>query len=91
MHASRMMAYSKETITSKAKDFQAGDSMALAAQSLSGDASEEDVRDAVAEIVSQMLDSLPMIITWWISDDFAAKMVARIVDAVGQTILGWLR
>jgi len=84
------MAYSKQTIKTKAKDFQA-DSMALAAQSLSGDASEEDVRDAVAEIVSQMLDSLPIIITWWISDDFAAKMVARIVDAVGQTILNWLR
>jgi dihydroxyacetone kinase-like predicted kinase len=86
-----MMAYSKETITNKAKDFQTGDSMAMAAQSVSGDASEDEVRDAVAEIVSQMLDSLPMIITWWISDDFAAKMVARIVDAVGQTILGWLR
>jgi len=85
------MAYSKQKITNKAKDFQAGDSMAMAAQSLSGDASEEDVRDAVAEIVSQMLDSLPIIITWWISDDFAAKMVARIVDAVGQTILNWLR
>ena len=91
MHASLIqMAYSKETIKTKAQDFQA-DSMALAAQSLSGDASEEDVRDAVAEIVSQMLDSLPIIITWWISDDFAAKMVARIVDAVGQTILNWLR
>jgi dihydroxyacetone kinase-like predicted kinase len=85
------MAFSKQTIKSKAKDIQAGDSMALAAASLSSDASEDEVRGAVAKIVSQMLDSLPTIITWWISDDFAAKMVARIVDAVGQTILEWLR
>jgi len=91
MHASRTMTYSKETITSKAKDFQAGDSMALAAQSLSGDASEEDVRDSVAEIVSKMLEELPGIITWFISDDWAAKLVARVVDALGETILDWLR
>jgi trans-2-enoyl-CoA reductase len=86
-----MMAYSKETITSKAKDFQAGDSMALAAQSLSGDASEDEVRDSVAEIVSTMLDELPSIISWWISDDWAAKLVARVVDSIGGTILDWLR
>jgi len=85
------MGYSKETIKSKAKGFRAGDSMALAAQSLSGDASEEDVRDSVAEIVSKMLDELPAIITWFISDDWAAKLVARVVDALGQTILEWLR
>jgi len=85
------MGYSKETIKSKAKGFRAGDSMALAASTLGKDASEEEARDAVADIVSQMLDSLPTIITWFISDTFAAKMVARIVDAVGQTILEWLR
>jgi hypothetical protein len=85
------MAFDAETIKSKAKGFRAGDSMALAASSLDKDASEEEVRDAVADIVSQMLDSLPTVITWFISDTFAAKMVARIVDAVGQTILEWLR
>jgi len=85
------MAYSKKAITSKAKRFQRGDSMALAAQSLSGDASEDEVRDAVAEIVSQMLEELPSIITWFISDDWAAKLVARVVDALGETILEWLR
>jgi len=86
-----MMGYSKETITNKAKDFQAGDSMALAAQSLSGDASEEEVRESVAKIVSKMLEELPGIITWFISEDWAAKLVARVVDALGETILDWLR
>jgi len=85
------MAYSKETIKTKAQDFQTGDSMALAAQSLSGDASEEDVRESVAEIVAKMLEELPGIISWFISDDWAAKLVARVVDALGETILGWLR
>lgn len=86
-----MMAYSKETIKTKARDFQASDSMALAAQSLSGDASEEGVRESVAEIVSRMLEELPTIITWFISEDWAAKLVARVVDALGETILEWLR
>jgi len=85
------MAYSKQKIKNKAEGFQSGDSMVLAAQSLSGDASEEDVRDSVAEIVSKMLEELPGIITWFISDDWAAKLVARVVDALGETILDWLR
>jgi len=85
------MAYSKETITNKAKDFQAGDSMAMAAQSLSGDASEDEVRESVAEIVAKMLEELPTVITWFISEDWAAKLVARVVDALGGTILDWLR
>lgn len=91
MHALLTMAYSKQKITSKAKRFQTNDSMALAAQSLSGDASEEDVRESVAKIVSQMLEELPGIITWFISEDWAAKLVARVVDALGETILDWLR
>jgi len=41
--------------------------------------------------VSVMLDELPGIITWFISDDWAGKLVARVVDAIGQTILDWLR
>jgi len=85
------MAFDTETIKSKAKGFRAGDSMALAASSLGKDANEEEVRDSVAEIVSVMLDELPGIITWFISDDWAGKLVARVVDAIGQTILDWLR
>jgi len=85
------MAYSKETIKTKAQDFQTGDSMALAAQSLSGDASEDEVRDSVAEIVATMLEELPKIITWFISDDWAAKLVARILDSIGEKLLDWLR
>jgi hypothetical protein len=85
------MAFDTETITTKAKTVETGDSMALAASSLSSDASEEEVRKAVGEIVSDMLDALPTIITWWISDTWAAKLVARILDAVGQTLLKWLR
>ena len=85
------MAYSKQKITNKAKDFQAGDAMAMAAQSLSGEASEDEVRESVAEIVAKMLEELPGIITWFISDDWAAKLVARVVDALGGTILDWLR
>lgn len=85
------MAYSKETIKSKARDYRAGDSMALAASTLGKDASEEEVRDAVAGIVSKMLEELPGIISWFISDDWAAKLVARVVDALGETILDWLR
>jgi dihydroxyacetone kinase-like predicted kinase len=85
------MAYSKETITSKAKSFQSGDSMALAAQSLSGDASEEEVREAVSEIVATMLEERNAIVRWIIGEEWAAKLVARIIGAVGQTILEWLR
>jgi len=85
------MAYSKEKIKSKAKDFQTGDSMALAAQSLSEDASEDEVRESVAEVVSKMLEELSSIITWFISEDWAAKLVARVVDALGETLLHWLR
>jgi hypothetical protein len=85
------MAFDTETITTKAKTVETGDSMALAAASLSSDANEEEARKAVAEIVSAMLDELPAIITWWISDDWAATLVARVLDAVGQTVLEWLR
>jgi len=85
------MAYSKQKIKNKAEGFQSGDSMALAAQSLSGDASEEDVRESVAEIISKMLEELPTVITWFISEEWAAKLVARVVDALGETILDWLR
>jgi hypothetical protein len=85
------MAFDAETIKSKSQKFQASDSMALAASSLSSDASEDEVRGAVAKIVTAMLEELPTIITWWISDDWAAKLVARVLDAVGQTVLDWLR
>lgn len=85
------MGFSKETIKTKARDYRGGDSMALAASTLDKDASEDEVRDAVAEIVSKMLEELPGIITWFISDDWAAKLVARVVDALGETILEWLR
>jgi hypoxanthine phosphoribosyltransferase len=85
------MAFDTETITTKAKTVETGDSMALAATSLSSDASEEEVRKAVAEIVSAMLEELSAIITWWISDDWAARLVARVVDAFGKTLLEWLR
>jgi dihydroxyacetone kinase-like predicted kinase len=85
------MAFSKQTIKSKAKDIQVGDSMALAASSLDKDASEEQVREAVAEIVAKMLDELPTVITWFIDDTWAAKLVARVLDAFGETLLEWLR
>lgn len=84
------MAYNKNKIKKKAKSFQSTKSMALAADSLSQDKGEEEVRKSVAEIVSVMLDELPGIITWFISEDWAGKLVARIVDAVGETILDWL-
>jgi hypothetical protein len=85
------MAFSKQAIKSKAKDIQAGDSMALAASSLGKDASEDEVREAVAEIVAKMLDELPTVITWFIDDTWAAKLVARVLDAFGETLLEWLR
>jgi hypothetical protein len=65
--------------------------MAMAAQSLSGDASEEDVREAVSEIVAKMLEERWAIVRWVIGEEWAAKLVARIVDAIGKTILDWLR
>jgi hypothetical protein len=85
------MAYNTSTIESKAKKFQTQNSMAVAAKSVSADADEEEVRKSVAEIVSSMLDELPGIITWFISEEWAGKLVARIVDALGQTILEWLQ
>jgi hypothetical protein len=84
------MAFSKQTIKSKSEDI-GGNMMALAASSLEQDASEDEVRESVAKIVAKMLDELPGIITWWISDDWAAKLVARITDAFGKTLLDWLR
>jgi methylmalonyl-CoA mutase cobalamin-binding subunit len=84
------MGFNSSTIGDKAEDIGT-DQMALAASSLSADASEEEVRKSVAEIVAAMLEELPGIITWWISDDWAAKLVARVVDALGKTILDWLR
>jgi len=85
------MAYDAKTIKTKAKKFQTQNSMSVAASSVSANADEEEVRKSVAEIVSVMLDELPGIITWFISDDWAGKLVARIVEAVGQTILEWLQ
>jgi hypothetical protein len=85
------MAYNTSNIKTKAKKFQTQNSMAVAAESVNADADEEEVRKSVAEIVSSMLDELPGIITWFISEDWAGKLVARIVDAVGQTILDWLK
>lgn len=91
------MAYSRETIKNKSYDLDGG-GLDLAVQSLRqrsskvpNSASEEEVRDSIAEIVAAMLDELPTIITWWISEDWAARLVARIADALGDTLLDWLR
>lgn len=84
------MSYSQSKISSKAKNFQKGNSMALAADAAGGEASEEEVRKSVSEIVASMLDELPGIINWFISEDWAAKLVARLTDALGQTLLDWL-
>jgi dihydroxyacetone kinase-like predicted kinase len=85
------MGLDSSKIKAQSSKFSSGDSMAMAAQSLSGDASEEDVRDAVSEIVATMLEERWAIVRWVIGEEWAAKLVARIVDAVGQTILEWLR
>jgi hypothetical protein len=84
------MSFDSTTIGDKAADIGT-DQMALAASSLSADASEKEVREAVAKIVSKMLDELPTVITWFIDESWAAKLVARVVDALGKTILDWLR
>jgi len=85
------MGLDSSKIKARSSKFSSGDSMAMAAQSLSGDASEEDVREAVSEIVATMLEERWAIVRWVIGEEWAAKLVARIVDAVGQTILEWLR
>jgi len=84
------MSFDSTTIGDKAADIGT-DQMALAASSLSADASEKEVREAVAKIVSKMLDELPTVITWFIDESWAAKLVARVVDALGKTILDWIR
>ena len=65
--------------------------MAMAAQSVGGDASEDEVREAVAKIVTAMLEERWTLVRWIIGEEWAAKLVARIVDAIGQTLLEWLR
>lgn len=85
------MGLNRSKIKTRAAEFSEGDSMALAAQSLSGDASEEDVRDSVAEVVATMLEERWALIRWLIGEEWAAKLIAKIVDEVGQTILRWLR
>jgi len=85
------MGLSSSRIKSKSAEFSSGDSMALAAQSMSGDASEDEVREAVANIVATMLEERWAIVRWVIGEEWAAKLVARIVDAIGQTLLEWLR
>lgn len=84
------MAYNKQKIKSKAKNFQSGNSMAMAADSLAQDKGEEEVREAVASIVTTLLEERSAIIQWLIGEEWAAKLVARIVDAIGETILDWL-
>jgi len=85
------MGLDRSKIKTRAAEFSSGDSMTLAAQSLSGDASEEDVRDSVAEVVATMLEERWALIRWLIGEEWAAKLVAKIVDEVGETILRWLR
>jgi hypothetical protein len=91
------MAYSRQTIKERSYDLDAG-GLDLAVQSLRqrsisvpDSASESEVRSAVAEIVATALNQLPTLITWWISEQWAAKLVARILDALGDTLLNWLR
>lgn len=86
-----VMGLDRSKIKTRAAEFSSGDSMTLAAQSLSGDASEEDVRDSVAEVVATMLEERWALIRWLIGEEWAAKLVAKIVDEVGETILRWLR
>jgi len=50
------MGLNKETIKTKARDYRGGDSMALAAQSLSGDASEEEVRESVEDACNDLVN-----------------------------------
>jgi hypothetical protein len=65
--------------------------MKMAAQSISGDASEDDVREAISEIVAKMIEKRWTLVRWIIGEKWAAKLVARIVDVVGEIILKWLR
>lgn len=85
------MSLDSNKIKTRSAKFSKNDSMAMAAQSLSGDASEEDVREAVSEIVAKMLEERWGIVRWIIGEEWVAKLVARIVDAIGKTILEWLR
>ena len=85
------MGLNSSRIKSKSAKFSSGDSMAMAAQSVGGDASEDEVREAVAKIVTAMLEERWTLVRWIIGEEWAAKLVARIVDAIGQTLLEWLR
>jgi dihydroxyacetone kinase-like predicted kinase len=85
------MAFDAETIISKTETIEAGDSMALAASALDQEASEDEVREAVAKIVAAMLEERSALIRWLIGEEWAATLVVRVVEAIGQTVLDWLR
>lgn len=84
------MGLNSSKIKSRSTKFSSGNSMALAAETMPEEASEEDVREAVASIVTKMLEERWALVRWVIGEKWAAKLVARIVDAVGKTILAWL-
>lgn len=83
------MAFNSSSIGSQAKKFQ-GDSMQMAASAVSANASEEEIRGEVAEVVAKMLDALPTVITFFISETWAAKLTASLVDIFGSKLLEWI-
>jgi len=85
------MSLDSSRIKTRSSKFSTGDSMKMAAQSISGDASEDDVREAISEIVAKMIEKRWTLVRWIIGEKWAAKLVARIVDVVGEIILKWLR
>lgn len=83
------MAFDSSKIKANAEKFS-GDSMAVAASSLDG-ASEEEVRKKVVKVVKEMLDALPTVITWFIGEEWAGKLTAKLVEVFGDTLTDWLR
>lgn len=86
------MAFNSQKVQEQAfSSLSEGSEVDLAADAIGKDREEakEELVKEVSEVVETFLDNLS-IISWFISNDWAAKLIAAIVRVFGKKFLSWL-
>lgn len=85
------MAFSKDSIQSKALSESGGqldmvaDTMGVERERVRSELSSE-----LADVVATLLNRLPGIIRWFISEEWAAELVVAVAKVFGEKALDWL-
>jgi len=85
------MGLDRQSVTQEASSFDLSSTDQLAASvNKNPDVTQEELTESVSAIVTAMLDEQWAIVRWLIDEAWVARLVASIVDSVGNTVLKWL-